>query len=852
MSSLLLLCFAISGAAALALEVLWLRSAGLVLGATAPTTATVLACYFAGLGFGAAWARQIRQRPVRLYGLLELGAGLGAIWSFVVFRTLASDTAQVWLAAMGMIGRIAGVAVAILPTTLCLGATLPAIGRALIEVGTLSRRGGLLYALNTLGGALGTVAAGFGLPAVIGVGATYGVAAGASLLAAVGALTIGDGRQEVRAKNEASGDVIPAAVAGRLCVVAAGTGALGLGLEVFWTRLLAQVLHNSVYSFTAIALVFLVAIAAGAALAAVLLRRSTPAAVASAALVIAGVATVSGLWVFVGWTDGLAYVGMHSGLAEYIGRIVALAAVAIGPAAVASGVVLPALWAAWGDSAGADQPLGALSAANMLGGVIGAVAAGFVVVPTIGVRGGLLIAAVAYVVLADLLAGLPSRLRPLAYAALLIIAIADPLRAPLVHLGPEGETLRALKEGPSGIATVVESQGDLQLRLDNYYVLGSSAAAANQRRQGLLPLLLHPDPHRAAFVGLATGITASAAPALGVQQTTVIELVPEVATAARVYFAPWNAQLLERPDVRLVLDDGRRYLAASRESFDVIVSDLFIPWHAGAGNLYAREMFETVARRLAPGGLFCQWLPLYQLTREEFEIIVRTFLTVFPQTSLWRDDFYPNRPVVGLVGQLAPRPIDLAHIGERLIRLPEWGRDSFLASPRALVMLYAGDLASVADLFARAPVNTDDRPLIEFLAPRLTRVTSAGDKDWFIGEALAEFYDALDARLVGTSDPFLPRSGAVADARRAGTALFHYAFAYAQHDDAVATRFQAEVRALVPEVIHAADSMDASESLVEARQKLQGLRVEQEQVRRRLEEMERRLKELTSSRQGLR
>src|SRR5262249_33195691 len=248
------------------------------------------------------------------------------------------------------------------------------------------------------------------------------------------------------------------------------------------------------------------------------------------------------------------------------------------------------------------------------------------------------------------------------------------------------------------------------------------------------------------------------------------------------------------------------------------------------------EIFDIFPRRHAPGGIFSQWLPLYHLTREEFEIIVRTFLAAFPQTSLWRDDFYPNRPVVGLVGQLAPRPIDLAHIGERLLRLPDWGRDPFLASPRALVMLYAGDLASVADLFAQAPVNTDDRPLIEFLAPRLTRVTSAGDKDWFIGEALAGFYDTLDARLVSTSDPFLPRSGAVADARRAGTALYHYALAVAQHDNAAAAQFQAEVRALVPEVIHAADSMSAGEGLVEARQELQGLRVEQEQVRRRLEE----------------
>src|SRR6185295_10824575 len=149
----------------------------------------------------------------------------------------------------------------------------------------------------------------------------------------------------------------------------------------------------------------------------------------------------------------------------------------------------------------------------------------------------------------------------------------------------------------------------------------------------------HPHPERVAFVGMATGITASAGPALGVPRTTVVELVPEVAAAARRHFAGWNGGLLERSDVHLVLDDGRRYLATTPAAFDVVVSDLFIPWHASAGSLYAREMYATVARALAPGGLFCQWLPLYQLTRQEFATIARTMLTVFPDVTLWRNDF---------------------------------------------------------------------------------------------------------------------------------------------------------------------------------------------------------------------
>src|SRR5207244_9080790 len=146
---------------------------------------------FAGLGLGAAGARGVQRRPVRRYGLLDLGAGLGAIWSLGVLRALASDLAQAWLAILGPVGRVAAIAVALLPATLCFGATLPTLAQALITTGSVGPRGGLLYALNTMGGVLGTVAMGFGLPAVIGVGVSYSVAAGASMLAGVGALALG-------------------------------------------------------------------------------------------------------------------------------------------------------------------------------------------------------------------------------------------------------------------------------------------------------------------------------------------------------------------------------------------------------------------------------------------------------------------------------------------------------------------------------------------------------------------------------------------------------------------------------------------------------------------------------------
>ena len=847
MRGLLWVCFGLSGAAALAFEMLWMRSAGLVLGTTALTAATVLACYFAGLGLGAACARQVSSRPVRLYGCLEIGAAGGALWSVAVFWILTQDTAQVWLSTLGSAGRVAAVALAILPTTICLGATLPSLGQALATFETVGRRGGFLYAINTIGGVLGAVAMGFGLPAVVGVRASYGIAAGTSMLAGVIAIMIGDRHEPAHVTLERTERLDISTGRGRLRFVAAGVGALGLGLEVLWIHLFAQVLHNSVYSFTAVVVVFLIAIASGAALAAFMLRRAAPSAVATTALVTAAGGTVAGLWLFVYLTDGLTYFGMRTGLLEYLLRITALAAVTVGPTAIASGMVLPALWAAWSDRLSAAHPLGDLSAANFFGGVLGTVATGFFIIPILGIRGSLLATAVMYLLLADLLAPAQGRFRPLAYAVLLAAVVANPMRAPLVHLRSEGETLREMAEGASGIVTVTEGGGDLQLRLDNYYVMGRSAAAVSERRQGLLPLLLHPNPRSVAFIGLATGISASAGPALGVEQTTVVELVPEVVTAARKHFAVWNAKLLERPDVHLVIDDGRRYLAANDDRFDVIVSDLFVPWNPGTGNLYAREMYESAARRLAPDGLFCQWLPLYQLRREEFDIIVRTFLTVFPQVSLWRDDFYSELPVVGLVGQFKPRPLDLTRIRERVLHLPEWSKDPLFSIPAGLVMLYVGNLSVVSDLFASAPLNTDDRPLIEFLAPRLTRVNAISDTDWFTGKTLAEFYDSLERRLAGIPDPSFPASKEIAAARRAGTALYHYTVAATRHDDATAAHYQAEVRELVPEVISAAGARSAKKNVEISQQELEGILRQQEMLRHQLEEMQRRLSKLSGT-----
>jgi hypothetical protein len=200
---------------------------------------------------------------------------------------------------------------------------------------------------------------------------------------------------------------------------------------------------------------------------------------------------------------------------------------------------------------------------------------------------------------------------------------------------------------------------------------------------------------------------------------------------------------------------------------------------------------------------------------------------------------------VALVGLATARTVDLEHVDARLAAIPASARDALVRTSRGLAMLYVGALD--ADLFAGAPLNTDDRPVIEFLAPRMTRMTSAGDKDWFTGERLAAFSDDV-ARRPPAATALLPASDDVASASRAGLALFRYALAAARHDETAAAGYEADVRARVPDVIATAESLVADGAPMSAGNDLATLRLEQVELRRQVSEMERRLADLAGSR----
>jgi spermidine synthase len=369
---------------------------------------------------------------------------------------------------------------------------------------------------------------------------------------------------------------------------------------------------------------------------------------------------------------------------------------------------------------GAGIGLGLALGVNTLGAAAAPVLFGVLMLPAIGAKAALLVIAGGYLLLA-LPFGQPRGIRlPIAIGTAL--AALAWLAPPLAFVSvPEGGRVLSYREGAMAAVSVVEEgDGTRRLRINNRQQEGSNAAWSADARQALLPLLLHPAPKRALFLGLGTGTTATAAtldPALSVE---AVELLPEVVDAAAWFAAPGQAR---NDRLHIVTADARRFVRAGSTHYDLIVSDNFHPARSGSAALYTVEHFHAVRERLAADGLFFQWLPLHQLDAPTLRSIVRAFLTAFPNGGALLATHSLETPVLGLVGHAAEGRFDLARLRQRVADAHRWPVDpaglgltdeyavlgSLVAGPQALQRL-AGD----------APPNTDDHPIVAYLAPRAT------------------------------------------------------------------------------------------------------------------------------------
>ena len=770
----------LSGFACLIYQILWMRQAGLLLGNTSHAAALTLAVFFGGLSLGGwQWGKRCGNiaSPLRTYAWLEFGIAVAGI-VLLIAPVIIPSVYPMLGEGLGLSAFRFGLTfLMVFPASFLMGGTLPVLGQAVIRrkesFGATTAR---MYALNTLGAACGAFATAFVLIWLVGIRMTCATAMLASVVAGLIALRLSrreyfqSSEQPMTRKAVAATAILPRPL---IVGFAFLSGFNLLALEVVWTRLLAQIHENSVYGFATVLIVVLACLSLGAWIASRLARGGVPAArILLWLFALGGTALALTPFVSMAVTGGMEMLATDSPFAGYVLRLFATATVAIATACLPLGAVFPLLMK--GEEAFITQPgksIGTLSAVNTIGAILGSLAAGFLLLGGLGVWPTIQLIASIYLLLAIITPASGSRathaVRIAAVAMLaLLFTQLDPSKLP-APAGTEkhGQVVETW-EGSDCTVTVVETSRGHAIRINSNYGLGSTDAYASQMFQARIPLLAWPETDSVFFLGMGTGITAGEAlnrndfPRVG--KVVASELSPGVVAASRKYFTrtaegfDLTNGLFTDPRASVVISDGRNRLMADRERYAMINADLFLPYRRGTGNLYSHEHFQRVRARLKPGGVFVQWLPLYQVSEKEFAVIANTMITVFPQVSLWRGNFQPGAEIAALVGHSDPTPIPAAASGE-IPSTPSPDMQEFMLSinPRTIPLFYGGNLTLAADLFKKYPLNTDDKPVIEFGTPRSLHQPKGVARPQFLETRFADLVDKLQAITPPEKDPLL-------------------------------------------------------------------------------------------------
>ena len=754
-----------SGLCALVYQVVWLRELRLVFGVSTAASSAVLAIFMGGLGLGGALLGRQADRhpcPVRFYARLELMvAASSAATPFLLELTRHIYLHLGGSMAMGIglatLVRLALAALVLGVPTVLMGGTLPAAAKGVVAASDAGRRDlAWLYGINTLGAVVGALAATFFMLEIFGMRKTLWLACLVNVLVGMTAQAVArrppmpvDRRvdEAMALAPAAGGRAVP-----RVLVfgAAALTGFIFFIMELVWYRTLGPLLGGSTYTFGLILAVALAGIGTGGVLYGVRGARGrvhldTLALTIGlqAFFLILPYAVGDRLAVLAGLLTPLASLGMAGKILGWT----MVAGVVIFPAAVVSGFQFPlliGLLGRGGRNLGNDT--GTAYAWNTGGAIAGALAGGFGFLPLFtapgvwqGSAAGLIWLCLTVVLAVWKLDGRTQRaavaLVPAIVAGLLLLAdgptaawrhssigagrtslvdmdrnqIRDWLHAQRRTILWESEGVEASVglDSSNGLAFVVNGKVD-----------GNAVGdAPTQVMLGLVSAALHPAARNALVVGLGTG---SSAGWLGrvpdMQRVDVVELEPAILTVAEAC-GPVNQQVMENPKVSVFIADGREFLLTTQDRYDLIVSEPSNPFRAGIASLYTREFYEAVRRRMAPGGVFTQWVQAYDVDAQTIGTIYATLAEVFAFVETWQTQAQD----LILICSNAKSGVAEADLRRRLAAEP------FRSA--LLVAWGAVDLEGFAARFIAAPgfarqvaqrarrrglLNTDDMMLVEF------------------------------------------------------------------------------------------------------------------------------------------
>ena len=756
---LLLLLFAGSGCSALIYEIVWYQMLQLAIGSTTVSLAFLLATYMGGLCLGSLWLprfRRARQHPLKVYAALELGIAIFGILVLILLPIVN----RIYVAGVehglpGMLLRGIFSTIILLPPTILMGASLPAIVRWVKSTPRGVAWWGLLYGGNTVGAVFGCLLAGFYLLRLYDMAFTTFVAAAINLAVAAGSYLLA-GRTPAEATITDSSDAAappavapePAASASRWTVyVTIGlSGACALGAEVVWTRLMGMMLGATVYVFSIILAVFLIGLALGSSAGSWMLRSVQGTRTSRLALGWCQILLAAGIaWTAYMIANSLPYWPINPLLTTSPWFTFQLDMVrclwAILPPALLWGASCPlALAAAAVPGEDPGRVVGGIYAANTLGAIVGALGISLIMVPWVGTQQSqrlLLMASAlsALFVLAPYVRTYQSKPVAAWLAVSMVAAVyftvhLDPIPGKLIAYGrrlpisaASSEVLYTAEGINSSVAITKWADGAVEVDVNGHVEATTEPYDMKlQRMVGFLPALLHRDPKSVLGIGFGAGVSAGTFTQYpGIEHITVCEIEPIIPPTSTRYFAKYDYDVLHNPRTRIVYDDARHYLMTTTDMYDIIASDPLDVFVKGTAALYSLEYFEAVKRHLNPGGMFSLYVPLYESDERTVRSELATFFAAFPNATVWANTVNGQGYDMVFMGQVDKLHVDVDAMQAKLDR-PDFElvaqslRDIGVNSAIDLLATYAGQQSDLGQWTAGADINHDSDLRLSYLA----------------------------------------------------------------------------------------------------------------------------------------
>ncbi len=765
----LLTAFFFSGLCGLLYEVAWSRLLTLIFGNTTYAISTAVGVFMFGLALGSYLCGRLTHRIRNLligYAFLEAGIGVYAALSLPILQGVQITHSMVFPLIysnpllLNLVRIFLAFILFLVPTTL-MGATLPLLGQVLARSPRfIGRDVGVLYALNTFGAVAGSFLGAFFMIPALGIHLTILAGALLNILIGLVAWSLSKGvpaitglRERTQVNSNRDMATRRSSLINRkqyrfVLLVFTISGFIALLLQIAWTRTLILIFGTSVYAFATILTVYLLGLALGSILLSRLMDR-----VGNLLFLYALLEIIIGLSVLL-TTPILGrlpdYFVAFFSQGDTSWRMITLIEfsasflIVIVPTFV-SGASFPLVVRIFTDYLQSDVGLTIANAysANTIGCILGSLAAGFILIPAFGVEKTLLLGGGSNLLMASLLGisatNIPKGRRFVWVIGPTLAAVAGVLLLPswnpkamnsgvyiyaknIAHIDPEvGSFMDVYKllfyrEGASATVTVFQRDDVRFLRVNGKTDGSNSTDNYTQMFLGLLPVMYSKMPKNALVIGLGTGITLGSVLDYPVTKVDCVEISPEVVEASH-FFDEDSDFPLKSPRASLHILDGRTWLMAMPQTYDIIVSEPSHPWQTGNANLFTVDFFNLAVGRLKKGGIFCQWLPMYHMDKEHFRLLVNSFRKVFSCVHIWMatsDALLIGSKEDSLSIDYAElqRKMTMPKIKERLARVNVNTAEDLLS------FFYLDDDSVIKFTEGVKGVNSDNHPTLEFSAPK--------------------------------------------------------------------------------------------------------------------------------------